>query len=301
MSLPNFIFSPFLKIVSPEILNLALQSLSLSIMTKKKFIKRLTKRLIVLAIFSLIYWPLPALYLATGIYDVLRQKNKNKNFIFQQYFLVNGTLVWIFSPLNTLIDILCLPYLNKQIYKLEDLPKKHREEITRILEHTPNKMLTDALDELSSASERSMMFYKWYGFNVDNSYPCPLFHENFSRVLTIGVSSFKPNSQTSQHFGWLRAGIRVLINIDEDVDERAYLDVNNQQHVWKTDGPLFIFDDTVLHQSFNNSDKTRNCLFIDVVRPSLIPVIIKSTVKAFGFLSTRISAFSKLSKWKVVK
>ena len=110
--------------------------------------------------------------------------------------------------------------------------------------------------------------------------------------MTTGVSNFKPERQTSQHFGWFRAEVRVLINIDEDVDEKAYIDVNNQRHVWKTDGPLFIFDDTVLHPSFNLSSKSRNCLFKDVTRPSLIP---------FFIITTRIPAFSKLSKWDVVK
>jgi len=269
-------------------------------MTAKKLIKRLTIRILVLGIAAYFYWPLPVLFLVTGFYDVIRQKNKNKALVFRQYFLGNGSLAWLFSPLNTLIDILCLPYVNKQVYQLEDLPKKHQEEIKTILEQSPNKQLTDSLEQLGSESERSMLFYKWYGFNVDNDYPCPLFHSPFKRVLTIGISSFNPQSQTTQHFGWLRAGIRVLINIDEDVDERAYLDVNDIRHTWKTDGPLFIFDDTVIHQSFNLSDKKRNCLFIDVTRPSLIPFFINGVVKSMGFVTTQISFFSKLSKWKVV-
>jgi hypothetical protein len=235
------------------------------------------------------------------VYDVLRHKNRNKKFIFKQYFMVNGALTWLLSPLNTVIDIICLPFINKQVYKLEDLPRKHREEITEILENCPNKEISDNLNHLSSTSDRTMMFYKWYGFNVDTNYPCALFHKNFKRVLTIGVSNFKPESQTSQHFGWFRAGVRVLINIDENVAEKAYIDVNNQRHVWKTDGPLFIFDDTVLHQSFNLNPTSRNCLFIDVTRPSMIPFFINSMVKSFGFITTRIPAMSKLSKWDVVK
>jgi len=37
---------------------------------------------------------------------------------------------------------------------------------------------------------------------------------------------------------------------------------------------LFIFDDTLLHQSFNESDKARYCLFVDIVRPSLVPALL---------------------------
>ena len=78
--------------------------------------------LLIILVVAYLYWPIAAMFIFTGCYDVLRQKNKNKRFLFYQYFFVNGTLTWLFSPLNTLIDILCLPYFNKQIYKLHELP-----------------------------------------------------------------------------------------------------------------------------------------------------------------------------------
>lgn len=270
-------------------------------MTRKKLISRLIKRIVPISIVTILYWPVTAVYAVASVYDVVRQKNKNKGFIFKQYFMVNGALTWMLSPLNMLIDIICLPFVNKQVYKLEQLPRKHREEITEILENTPNKEVSDNLNDLKSTSARTMMFYKWYGYNVENSYPVPLFHKNFERILTIGVSNFKPRSRTTEHFGWFRAGVRVLINIDENADEQAYIDVNNQRHVWKTDGPLFIFDDTVLHQSFNLSEQSRNCLFIDVTRPSLFPFLINGLVKSFGFVTTQVPTFRKLSRWELVK
>ena len=270
-------------------------------MTNKKLVSRLLKRGVVLAIATYLYWPITVIYILTGLYDVFRQKKKDKSFVFIQYFMVNGILTWVFSPINTLIDILCLPYINKQVYKLEDLPKTHQEEIKTLLEETPMKRISDDMNELSQTSERTMMFYKWYGYNVETEHSCELFHRPFKKILTIGVSNFKANASTKVHFGWLRAGVRVLINIDEAVDERAYIDVNDERHVWKTDGPLFIFDDTIMHQSYNLSDQNRNCLFIDVVRPSLIPVVIKSFVKFLGFMSINIPGFNKLSNWKVVK
>ncbi|MFT5876865.1 MAG: hypothetical protein ACJA2N_001116 [Salibacteraceae bacterium] len=270
-------------------------------MTTKKIIRRVFKRAIVVVPLAYFYWPFVATVFATGIYDVLRQHSKNKAFLFKQYFFENGTLTWLFSPLNTLIDIISLPFINKQIYKLEDLPKAHQEEIHMVLNEVPKKQLNAILADLNSNSERSMLFYKWYGYNVDNSYPVPLFHRNFKRIKTIGISSFSPQASTSQHFGWLRAGIRVLINIDEDVQGNAYLEVNDETHSWKDDGPLFIFDDTVMHQSFNKSDKRRNNLFIDIARPTPFPFLIDFIFLVFGFISTSIKAFSNLSNWKVVK
>ena len=270
-------------------------------MTTKKFIRRVFKRSIIILPIAYFYWPAAAIFFGAGIYDVLRQNKKDKASLFKQYFFESGTLTWLFSPLNTFIDIVSLPFINKQIYKLEDLPQKHQEDIKTILKEVPKKQLNDILEELNSNSERSMLFYKWYGYNVENNQPVPLFHRNFKTVKTIGISSFNPHASTSQHFGWLRAGIRVLINIDEDVQGNAYLEVNDQTHSWKEDGPLFIFDDTVLHQSFNKSDKRRNNLFIDIRRPAGLPFIIDFIFLVFGFVSTSIKAFSKLSNWKVVK
>ena len=268
-------------------------------MTRKKLIKRLVKRFLVLAPITYFFWPLTAAYLVTGFYDIFRQKNKDKYWVFMQYFMENGLLTWTFSPINTAIDILSLPFINKQIYKLEDLPKKHQEEIRTLLQETPIYDVSAAMNKLASES-RSMMFYKWYGQNVQASFPCDLFHKNFKTILTIGVSNFKSKAKTSAHFGWLRAGVRVLINIDDAPDEKAYIDVNGQRHTWKIDGPLFIFDDTVMHQSFNESDQDRNCLFIDVVRPSYVPFIIGGFVKMLGFASINIPGFNKLSNWKAV-
>lgn len=270
-------------------------------MTKTKLIKRLLKRIIPLAIIAFIYWPITALFLVTGFYDVLRQKNRNIGHVMYKYFLVNGTLTWLFSPINTLIDIICLPFINKQTYKLDQLPKKHQAEINDILKSTPKEFVVNAVTDLKMSTERSMLLYKWYGYNVENNYPCPLLHKKFKRVLTIGVSTFNSQTETSEHFGWSRAGVRVLINVDAQVADGAYIDVNNQRHVWNKDGPLFIFDDTVMHQSFNLTDARRHCLFIDVTRPSMFPWLINSFVKFMGFLSMRISWFSKSSNWKLEK
>jgi hypothetical protein len=267
---------------------------------KKKLFKKILKRVMGLLIIAIIYWPLAVLYILTGFYDVARQKSKDKKFLFYQYFLVNGTLAWFFSPINTLIDILCLPFINKQVYSLTDLPEAHQNEIKQIINECPREFLVSTIENLALTQGRSMLMYKWYGFTVENEYKVPLFHKNFSKILTIGVSSFKANASTRKHFGWLRAGIRVLINIDKTVDDGAYIVVNDKAHVWKTDGEIFIFDDTVMHISYNKTNSTRNCLFIDIVRPSYVEFMLVGFVKFLGILS-RIPIVSKFSEWKIIK
>lgn len=270
-------------------------------MTTKKIIRRIVKRAIPIGIITYFYWPVTAVYAVASIYDVMRHKNTNKKFVFSQYFFENGTLTWMLSPLNMLVDILSLPFINKQVYQLDELPKTHQKEIQQLLDETPKEQLVSYMNKLGERNERTMLFYKWYGHNIDNGYPCPLFHSKFKRILTIGVSSFNAHSETSFHFGWLRAGVRVLINIDEKTGEDAYIDVNNKKHYWYKDGPLYIFDDTILHQSVNRTDKARNVLFIDVTRPTPLPFLFNGAIKFLGLISIYLPGFNKLSNWKVVK
>jgi hypothetical protein len=271
-------------------------------MTYKKFFFKISKRVLPLVFVAYLYWPLALLLITTGLYDVVRQRCDNKAGLFKQYFLVNGALTWLFSPINTLMDILSLPFINKQVYKIDELPQQHQKEINQILNNCPKQDLIHAVETLQAQSDRTMLLYKWYGFNIKQSQPCELFHQSYQRILTIGVSTFKAQTQTSRHFGWLRANFRVLINIDdtENLGEGAYINVNQQTHVWKEDGPLFIFDDTVLHQSFNSTNQARHCLFIDIVRPSLLTPLITNFVKCLGYLSINIPFIRKTSNWDVV-
>jgi beta-hydroxylase len=144
-----------------------------------------------------------------------------------------------------------------------------------------------------------MLLYKWYGVNnpgLTKNY----FQKDYKYVITVGVSTFRKQTKTDSHFGWLRAGIRVLYNIDPADDPGAYIVVNGVRHTWSTDGPLFIFDDTVIHQSFNLTDADRHCLFIDVVRPSYVFFLVKGVIQLLGLISTRVPYARGSSNWRLI-
>ena len=264
----------------------------------RRYARKVVKRAVPLAIVGYFYPPALIAYLATGAYDVLRH-GRDLAATFHQYFLINGTLTWYLSPLNTLIDLLSLPYINKKIYTLADFPEAYRQEIREVTAGCPTDEIIAEVRRRSRDDQRTMLIYKWYGFN-NPAADCKLFQKKFKYVLTIGVSTFAPQTKTSRHFGWLRAGIRVLYNIGPAPDEGAYIIVNGRRHTWCKDGPLFSFDDTVLHQSFNLTDKERHCLFIDVVRPSLVPALLRNLVKCMGFFGKRMPFLTKSSNWRVI-
>jgi aspartyl/asparaginyl beta-hydroxylase (cupin superfamily) len=264
--------------------------------------KKTAKYLIIVVLFlaPLAYFaPKIALfYLCCGIYDVSRNRKLTASIVLQ-YFLGNGFLTWLLSPFNVLMDILTLPYLNKGTYRLEDLPKSHQAEIERMIAAAYEADLVGQLDERTKNLSRSMIFFKWYGSNIDTFVDVPALHEKYRFIKTIGVSVFNKRESTSRHFGPLRATLRVLYNINTIEDDAVYIEVGDVKNHWR-DNKLFIFDDTLLHQSFNDSDKPRYCMFVDILRPSLFPSFLTGIVSGIRFFLKGVN-FVFYKNWQVIK
>jgi len=243
------------------------------------------KVLLPAALFLVMAYVLPwlaLLYLACGLYDVSRNRKLDLTTL-RLYFFGNDVLLWLLSPLNALFDLLALPNINKGVYRLEDLPPEHREEVKRLIETAERENLVARLEERSKAHPRAMVFFKWYGVNVDTFVDIPAFHQKWKHVRTIGVSIFRRKVSTAKHFGYLRATFRVLYNINDLNDHSAYIVVGDQASYWR-DNKLFIFDDTLLHQSFNETEQTRHCMFVDIVRPSPFPRLMGAVVILVGLV-----------------
>ena len=91
---------------------------------------------------------------------------------------------------------------------------------------------------------------------------------------------------------------RILYNFNKVKKEGSYIEADGRINKWKYD-PLFIFDDTLIHQSFNEEDNLRYCAFIDIIRPSNFDNIMKSILIGVGFLLKKTrSIFYK--NWKMI-
>ena len=191
-----------------------------------------------------------------------------------------------------------LPYLNKGVYRLEDLPPAYQDEVKSLIRIANEQNLVAKLEERSNENQRTMIFFRWYGVNVDTFLDIPEFHQPWKYIQTIGVSVFNKKVSTSKHFGFMRASLRVLYNLNDMKDDSAYIVVGKTTSYWRDD-KLFIFDDTLLHQSFNETDQTRYCLFVDIVRPTPFPRVMSSVVSAIRMLSHSFK-FVYYNNWKVI-
>lgn len=252
-----------------------------------------------IAIVAIAYFaPIPLILLILcGLWDLSRNRGLDASVI-RQYFFKNGVGTWLASPLNLLLDVFALPYRNKGVYRIDDLPAGHQAEIRELMRLADDSSLVEKLEQYMGDNARAMVFFKWYGRDLVAPIEMPAFNQKFEHVRTIGVSAFRERERTSRHFGPFRPSFRVLYCLNKNVGEDAYIKVGPIEHRWR-DERLFIFDDTLLHQSFNETDDPRYVLFVDILRPSYLPFVFDAAVAAIRVFFRGINGvFYK--NWKMV-
>jgi aspartyl/asparaginyl beta-hydroxylase (cupin superfamily) len=268
-----------------------------SVFTAKFLLKRVALPIVVFAPLIYFFPKLSLFYAVCGFYDVARNRALD-GAVIRRYFLGNGILTWLLSPFNIVMDLLSLPYINKGVYQLADLPPAYQEEVKRLIDTAQRENLVRQLEERSKENPRTMIFFKWYGLNVDTFLNIPAFRQDWKYIRTIGVSIFNKKASTSKHFGPTRTTLRVLYNLNDMDDHSAYIVVGDTTSYWR-ENKLFIFDDTLMHQSFNETDKMRYCLFVDILRPTKFTTLMTAIVSVMRVLSRSFN-FIFYSNWKVI-
>lgn len=263
-----------------------------------KTVRKTVKRVVPVALAVYFIPKTFVFYLVCGVLDVARN-GRPKVATLERYFLGNGVLTWLLSPFNLLMDLLTLPYWNRGVYALSDLPQRYQEEIRSLLETTRQSHVVERLQEKVGDQARAMVFFKWYGKNLETSIDIPEFHRSYEYVRTIGVSVFNKQQETSEHFGPLRVTLRMLYNINAITEPSAYIEAKGRVHRW-CDEKLFIFDDTLLHKSCNGTDTVRYCLFVDLLRPSLWPPLIDAILALVRVVSIRVN-YVFYKNWRFIK
>lgn len=87
----------------------------------KYTMRRILFPLCVLAPFAYFFPKIALFYAICGAYDVCRNSDRSYSTL-RRYFIGNGFPTWLLSPFNALLDLLSLPFVNKGVYRLEDLP-----------------------------------------------------------------------------------------------------------------------------------------------------------------------------------
>jgi beta-hydroxylase len=263
-----------------------------------RFTKKAVKRIVPLALGIYFIPQVVAFYVGCGLLDVLRNQKRNLATL-DRYFAGNGFFTWLLSPFNLFMDVLTLPFRNKGVYKITDLPKGYQDEIEAVIDAAHKRNVVGELEKKMEGKPRGMIFFKWYGKNLQSSVAIPEFHASYRYIRTIGVSVFNKRQSTGKHFGPLRVTLRVLYNINHIDDPNVYIKVGNRTHYWR-DNKLFIFDDTLQHQSCNESDGMRYCMFVDILRPSLFLGLTSAILTGIRMVISRFRA-AFYQHWTFIK
>jgi hypothetical protein len=89
----------------------------------KYSLRRLLFPICVLAPFAYYFPKIALFYALCGTYDACRNRPVTVETL-RRYFIGNGVGTWLLSPINVLLDLLSLPYINKGVYRLSDLPHR---------------------------------------------------------------------------------------------------------------------------------------------------------------------------------
>jgi Aspartyl/Asparaginyl beta-hydroxylase len=263
-----------------------------------KIAKKVLKRIVPIALTVIFIPKILAFYVCCGLADVLRNQHRTISTL-NRYFTGNGICTWLLSPFNLVMDVFAFPFRNRGIYKLADLPPAYQDEINSIITAAHESRLIERLESKMEGQKRGMLFFKWYGKNVATSVEVPEFHRRYKFIRTIGVSIFNKKQSTGKHYGPLRVTLRVLYNINPIDSRDVYIKVGNKTHFWN-ENQLFIFDDTLQHQSVNEADAVRYCMFVDILRPSYLPGLFSAILSCVRVLIARFnSAFYK--NWTFLK
>ena len=92
--------------------------------------------------------------------------------------------------------------------------------------------------------------------------------------------------------------MRILYNLNDMNDHSAYIVVGDKISYWR-ENKLFIFDDTLLHSSVNETNQERYCLFVDMVRPTPFPSVMRAVMSGIRLL-TQSFKFIYYQNWKVI-
>jgi hypothetical protein len=264
----------------------------------KLAVRRVAAPIVGITLFAYFLPKTALLYAICGAYDVTRNRGLTLSTV-RRYLFGNGFLTWVLSPLNALLDILSLPYVNRGVYALDDLPPAYQDEVKRLIQIAKDENLVAKLEEKVRENPRTMIFFRWYGANLDTFLDIPAFHQDWRYIQTIGVSVFNKKVSTSWHFGFTRASLRVLYNLNDITDRTAFIECNGAAHYWRHE-KLYIFDDTLLHRSVNETTQTRYCLFVDIVRPTPFPAVMRFVISAVALL-TKSFKFVYYKNWKVIE
>jgi len=174
------------------------------------------------------------------------------------------------------------PYLEKNSYAPKKLKSLHGSSNWTAFDLFKNGEINQAIVDF---------FPKTY--NLLNNAPL---YELENHPYEVFFSLLKPNQHIDLHYG--QSNHSLTIHLPLIIPNDCYLNVNNTKHYWE-EGKLVAFDDTFIHEAFNNSEEERIVLIFSIWHPELTHNE-KADIKQ-AFLTRRNWLHSRLPLSRIIK
>ena len=168
---------------------------------------------------------------------------------------------------------------------VKDIEKDYmiiRKELDNILDYQNIPRYENIMD-ITKDSEIAKKWFPWknyylfcYGNRIDNNYnkfPKTIkLIKKIPGIKTAFFSVFEPNTHLTPHRGPYKGVLRYHLGLIIPKDkELCKIRINNDIRSWE-EGKSIIFDDSHIHEAWNNSNERRVVLFVDFVRPLNFPL-----------------------------
>jgi aspartyl/asparaginyl beta-hydroxylase (cupin superfamily) len=105
-----------------------------------------------------------------------------------------------------------------------------------------------------------------------------------SRSPSVLFSLLKPGTRIPPHNGFVNT--RLICHLPLIVPGRCHFRVGNDTREWQ-EGKAWVFDDTIEHEAWNDSDQTRVILLFEIWRPELSQEERQLVTSLFGAIDAR--------------
>ncbi|MEM9217066.1 MAG: aspartyl/asparaginyl beta-hydroxylase domain-containing protein [Cyanobacteria bacterium P01_F01_bin.150] len=193
----------------------------------------------------------------------------------------------------------------KELEENWDLIRKELDEILKYQDELPNfqDISPDQADSTSSDNLWKTYFMYGYGIKAEqNCQRCPettRLIESVPGMKTAFFSILLPGKHIPEHRGPYKGVVRYLLALKvPEPREKCRIRVENETRHWQ-EGKSMMFDDSLNHEAWNETEGVRVVLFLDIMRPMRFPLstINALLIKIIAMTPYIKDAFNKQKEW----
>lgn len=160
-------------------------------------------------------------------------------------------------------------------FELEENWGTVKDEISALIHKSDKEFTSNSYLGISSPGGWTSLSYLFWGLKIkkDLKEQCPLLNGYLKKIpglVSLSFSCLSPKVSLTEHYGDTNAIIRCHFGIEIPGSLPACgLKVNGEQRGWE-EGKWVLFNDAYLHSAWNQAEKRRIVMIIDVIRPEYL-------------------------------